>query len=69
MARQRGTSGRRVASNGRSGAVGVTSRGEPGAEGQREEEVEEEAGGVPLTLRTRPRSMASNRLPVRVTSW
>ena len=31
VARQRGTSGRRVGSNGGSGAVGVTSRGEPGA--------------------------------------
>jgi len=30
VARQRGTSGRRVGSNGGSGAVGVTSRGEPG---------------------------------------
>ena len=33
MARQRGTSGRRVRSNGGLGAVGVTSRGEPGAGG------------------------------------
>ena len=32
MARQRGTSGRRVGSSGGSGVVGVTSRGEPGAE-------------------------------------
>jgi len=33
VARQHGTSGRRVRSNGRLGAVGVTSRGEPGAGG------------------------------------
>ena len=46
MARQRGTSGRRVGSSGGSGAVGVTSRGEPGAEA----EAEAEAEAVPLTL-------------------
>ena len=53
MARQRGTSGRRVRSSGGLGAVGVTSRGElgAGAEGEREAEAEAEAeaGGVPLT--------------------
>jgi len=49
MARQRGTSGRRVGSDGGSGAVGA--RGEPGAgaEGEQEAEAEGEAGGVPLT--------------------
>ena len=48
MARQRGTSGRRVGSDGGSGAVGA--RGEPGsrAEGEREAEAE----GVPLTQPT-----------------
>ena len=55
MARQGGTSRRRVGNDGGSGAVGA--RGEPGAgaeveaEGEREAEaeVEEGAGGVPLT--------------------
>ena len=55
VARQRGTSGRRVRSNGGSGVVGVTSRGEPGvgAEGEQEAEAEVEgkAGGVPLTAK------------------
>ena len=52
VACQCGTSGRQVRSNGGSGAVGVTSRGEPGtgAEGEREAEVEGEAEGVPLTI-------------------
>jgi len=60
VARQRGTSRRRVGSNGGSGAVGVLSRSEPGAraEGEREAEAEVEAeaeaegkvGGVPLTV-------------------
>jgi len=50
VARQRGTSGKQVGSNGGSGAVGVTSRGEPGAEA----EGELEAGGVPLTGRSSP---------------
>jgi len=47
MAHQRGTSRRRVGSNGWLGAVGATSRGEPeaGAEGEQEAEV----GGVSLT--------------------
>jgi len=60
VACQRGTSGRQVGSDGRSGVVGA--RGEPGvgaegeweaeAEGEREAEaeVEGEAGGVPLTV-------------------
>jgi len=45
VARQRGTSGRRVGSSGGSGAVGVTSRSEPGvgAEGERRVEAEAEA--------------------------
>ena len=53
MARQHGTSGRRVGSNGGLGAVGATLRGEPGAgaEGEQEAEVEAEvegeAGGSP----------------------
>jgi len=54
MARQRGTSGRWVGSSGGSGAVGVTSRGEPGVEAEGEREAEAEAGGeaeaVPLTI-------------------
>ena len=52
MARQRGTSGRQVGSDGGSGAVGA--RGEPGAraEGEREVEAEGEAEGVPLTQPT-----------------
>ena len=56
MARQHGTSGRRVGSNGGSGAVGATLRGEPaaGAEGEREAEVEGEAGGVPRTITPPP---------------
>jgi len=45
VARQRGTSGRWVGSDGGSGAVGA--RGEPGAEGEREAKAEAE--GVPLT--------------------
>jgi len=40
VARQRGTSGRQVGSSGGSGAVGVTSRGEPGAEVEAEGEWE-----------------------------
>jgi len=52
MARQLGTRGKGVGSDGRSGAVGV--RGEPGAEGEREAETgaeaEGETGGVPLTI-------------------
>ena len=40
VARQRGTSGRQVGSNGGSGAVGVTSRGELGAGAEGEQEVE-----------------------------
>jgi len=55
VAHQRGTSRRRVRSNGGSGVVGVTSRGEPGvgAEGEQEAEaeVEGEVGGVPLTAK------------------
>jgi len=55
VARQRGTSGRRVRNDGGSGAVGA--RDEPGAgaeaeaEGEQEAEAEAEgeAGGVPLT--------------------
>ena len=47
MARQRGTSGRRVGSDGRSGAVGA--RGKPGVPAEGEREVEAEAEGVPLT--------------------
>jgi len=52
VAYQRGTSGRRLGSNGRSGAVGVTSGGGPGAgaEGEWEAEGEGEVGGVPLTI-------------------
>jgi len=55
MARQRGTSGRRVGSSGRSEVVGAMLRGElgVGAEGEQEVEVKAEAGGeaggVPLT--------------------
>jgi len=51
MAHQCGTSGKPVGSNGGSGAVDVTSRGEPGAgaEGEWEAEAEAEVGGVPLT--------------------
>ena len=52
MARQCSTSGRRVGSDGGSGAVGA--RGELGAGAEGEQEVEGEgegeAGGVPLTL-------------------
>ena len=50
VACQRGTSGRRVRSDGGSGAVGA--RGELGAqaEGEREAEAEGEAEGVPLTI-------------------
>jgi len=46
VARQHSTGRRRVRSNGRLGAVGITSRGEPeaGAEGEREAEA------VPLTI-------------------
>jgi len=44
MAHQRGTSGRRVGSNGGLGAVGVTSRGEPGAGVEGEQEVEAVVG-------------------------
>ena len=49
MARQRGTSGRRVGSDGGLEAVGATLRGEPevGVEGEQEVEAE----GVPLTLK------------------
>jgi len=56
VARQHGTSGRRVESDGESGAVGATLRGKPGAgaEGEREAEVEAEAGGVPLTITPPP---------------
>ena len=54
MARQRGTRGRRVGSDGGLGAVGVTSRGEPGAEGEQEAEAVAVAGAeakaVPLTI-------------------
>jgi len=52
VARQRSTSGRRVGSDGGSGAVGVASRGRlgAGAEGEWEAEAEGEAGGVPLTI-------------------
>jgi len=52
VARQRGTSGRWLGSNGGSGAVGVTSGGGPGAgaEGEWEAEGEGEVGGVPLTI-------------------
>jgi len=51
VARQCGTSGRRVGSNGGSGAVGVTSRGEPGAgaEGEWEAGAGAVAEAVPLT--------------------
>jgi len=48
VARQRGTSGRRVGSDGGSGAVGA--RGEPGARLEGEREAEAEAEGVPLTI-------------------
>ena len=44
VAHQHGTSGRQFRSNGRSGAVGVISRGELGAEAEGEME------GVPLTI-------------------
>ena len=47
VACQRGTSGRRVGSDGRLGAVGA--RGEPGAQVEGEREAEGEAEGVPLT--------------------
>ena len=48
MARQCGTSGRRVRSDGRSGVVGA--RGEPGAGAEGEREAEAESEGVPLTI-------------------
>ena len=52
MARQRSTSGRRVGSDGGSGAVGA--RGKPGARAEGEQEAEAEAEGeaegVPLTI-------------------
>jgi len=54
VARQRGTSGRRVGSNGGSGAVGITSRGKPGAGAEGEQEAEAEVGAeaeaVPLAI-------------------
>ncbi len=56
MACQRGTSRKRVGSNGGSGAVGA--RGEPGGEREVEGKVEGKAEGVPLTtslLRPSPR--------------
>jgi len=50
VARQCSTSGRRVGSNGGSGAVGVTSRGKPEVEAEGEREAEAGAEAVPLTI-------------------
>jgi len=50
VARQCSTSGRRVGSDGGSGAVGARGELGAGAEGEQEVEGEGEAGGVPLTL-------------------
>jgi len=60
MARQRGTSGRQVGSDGGSGAVGPMGEPGAGAEGEQEveaeaegeQEAEAEAEGVPLPIPT-----------------
>ena len=58
MACQRGTSGKQVGSDGRSGAVGIRGEAGAGAEAEGEQEAEAKAegemGGVPLT---HPRSL------------
>jgi len=67
VARQRSTSRRWIGSNGRSEAVGATLRGKPGvgAEGEREAEVEAEAGRVPLTITPLQTSIDSMRRRVK----
>ena len=68
MAHQCGTSRRWVGSNGRSEAVGAMLRGKPGVgtEGEREAEVEAEAGRVPLTITPLQTSIDSMRRRVKL---